>query len=339
MANKYNEIRKKFESLPPDERRDFTAFVKSSSNARSYTINKLVAAKEKDGVECPHCGHTRAVKFGIRRGIQWYRCKNKKCERTFSGVTNTFLSSTKKDFRVWKKFFKCMMDGFRIRKTAEICRISIKTAFVWRHKILDALAKYQETKRLKGIIETDDTFFPLSYKGGKLPKGRKAHKRGTPAPKKGISKEKVCVSCAIDRRKRIYSKVTALACPSARALRKAFDKIFVNKSSTVICSDRDKAYASFIAKKGFNHIQLEDGLAQQGEYHVQNINSYHSGLKRFLRLFNGVSTKYLNNYLVWYNVIEAKQKSRVVLLKLSIKYVSSTRWDNVSDRRAIPILK
>jgi hypothetical protein len=30
------------------------------------------------------------------------------------------------------------------------------------------------------------------------------------------------------------------------------------------------------------------------------VNAYHSRLKRWIRPFNGVSTKYLPNYLVWF---------------------------------------
>ena len=45
-------------------------------------------------------------------------------------------------------------------------------------------------------------------------------------------------------------------------------------------------------------VQLKTGKAKKGIYNIQHINSYHSQLKRFMRGFNGVSTKYLNNYLV-----------------------------------------
>lgn len=63
-----------------------------------------------------------------------------------------------------------MMDGLSVRKSAAICKINRNTAFVWRHKILDALALLAtKQKRLGGIVEADETFFPLSYKGGHPP--------------------------------------------------------------------------------------------------------------------------------------------------------------------------
>lgn len=50
-----------------------------------------------------------------------------------------------------------------LRKSAAICKINRNTAFVWRHKILDTLALLAtKQKRLGGIVEADETFFPLS---------------------------------------------------------------------------------------------------------------------------------------------------------------------------------
>ena len=64
-----------------------------------------------------------------------------------------------------------------IRQCAEHCGISIPTAFEWRHKILDALQNMQNEVILNGTVESDETYFPLSFKGsrGLL---RPAHQRG-----------------------------------------------------------------------------------------------------------------------------------------------------------------
>lgn len=42
---------------------------------------------------------------------------------------------------------------------------------------------------------------------------------------------------------------------------------------------------------------------------VEKVNSYHSKLKSFLNSFNGVSSKYLNNYLTWNNTVEHRPGS------------------------------
>ena len=55
--------------------------------------------------------------------------------------------------------------------------------------------------------------------------------------------------------------------------------------------------------------QFEGGKGKQDIYHIQHVNSWHSRLKKWMERFNGVSTKYLNYYLVWYRWLE-KTKSQ-----------------------------
>jgi hypothetical protein len=39
-------------------------------------------------------------------------------------------------------------------------------------------------------------------------------------------------------------------------------------------------------------------------YHVQNVNNMDKRLRAFMQPFNGVATKYLQNYLHWFLVLE-----------------------------------
>ena len=64
-----------------------------------------------------------------------------------------------------------------------------------RHKILDALVQKAEREPpVKGAIDSDETFFRVSYKGLRnLPDRRKAHQRGMNASKSGLFCQQVCV--------------------------------------------------------------------------------------------------------------------------------------------------
>jgi len=322
--------------ITSDERREFTDFIHDLEKSKSFTLDKLVASKEDGGISCPYCHHTdpkKIVKYGVRHGVQWYRCKT--CNRTFSSLSNSFLAWSKKGFDTWKRFISSMIEGHSVRRSAELCRIHRNTAWVWRHKILDALTQYQNSQgSMSGIVEADDTFFPLSYKGSK-PIGRDAHQRGTPASKRGISKEKVCVSCAVEREGQVFSKVSALGPPKAKALQRVF-RNRISKQATV-CTDNATAYVSYGKRRKFRHIRVPNGIRLLGTYHVQNINSYHSRLKEFIRKFKGVATKYLDNYLVWFNQIQTGGRSRIELLKLAIKALVFDRWSDISDRPAVPV--
>ncbi len=55
-----------------------------------------------------------------------------------------------------------MIEGKSLAKTAELCGVHPTTAFRWRHRFLRAPAS---DKPLRGIVETDETFVPESFKG------------------------------------------------------------------------------------------------------------------------------------------------------------------------------
>ena len=329
-------IRAQFKVLPPDEKKAFIAYVRDYLKAKSFGLHHLIKAKREEGIECPHCRNKdpkEIVRFGTRKGIQWYRCKP--CGKTFSNVTGTLWSRTRKEFHVWAQFVQCMMDGHSIRKSAELCELNTRTAFMWRHKVLDALAQYHGSQpQMKGIVEADDTFFRLSYKGGK-PIGRKAHRRGEKATKRGLSKEQVCVSCAIERNGQVFSRVSALGTPKAEALQCVFKKRFAKKA--IVCTDNATAYVKYCKNSRFQYIQVPNGIKALDIYHVQHVNAYHSQLKQFISQFKGVATKYLNNYLVYFNLIKKGGRNRQELLKLAVKALVFDRWSDISSRPAVPL--
>jgi hypothetical protein len=50
-----------------------------------------------------------------------------------------------------------------------------------------------------------------------------------------------------------------------------------------------------------------------GIYHIQNVNAYHSRLKKWIAKFNGVATKYLANYLGWHRLRERLTQNTMLL--------------------------
>jgi transposase-like protein len=45
-------------------------------------------------------------------------------------------------------------------------------------------------------------------------------------------------------------------------------------------------------------------------YHMQYVNSLHSGFKRWITPFNGISSKYISNYLAWFKFIQLSKKNK-----------------------------
>jgi len=91
----------------------------------------------------------------------------------------------------------------------------------------------------------------------------------------------------------------------------------------ILCSDADTAIRSFTKEHDIEHVELNAKKKQrvkQGIYHIQNSNSFHKRLKDWMSRFNGVATKYLDNYPAWfrfitmtmYEAMVAKQKQMLV---------------------------
>ena len=62
-------------------------------------------------------------------------------------------------------------------------------------------------------------------------------------------------------------------------------------------------------------------------YHVQNVNNMGMRLRKFMESFKGVATKYLQNYLNWFLVLEKiKNKTNKMSTLACIALASNQVW-------------
>lgn len=135
--------------------------------------------------------------------------------------------------------------------------------------------------KLKGIIESDETFFRVSYKGsGKLPNGRDPHKRGTKPNKRGLSKFQVCVPCTIDRSETTLSKANNLGKISLANL----EKFYAGKveGNSIFCTDSGNSYRKFAKKHNYQLFQIETGKHKKGIYHISHVIALHNNQNSLL---------------------------------------------------------
>ena len=339
-------------SLTVEQKTEFLSILRQKKNSESDEKKTLISdiltnnksandIKEERfnyGLFCTKCGCTaNIVKAG--KGVnnkQRYLCKN--CSKIFTSTTNTFISFTKKDLDVWKKYIQCMVRKYSLSKSAKECNISYRTSFMWRHKILDALRLANKVE-LSGIVEADETFFRVSYKGNAV--DRASHRNNDEIRKPGLSKEQVCVVCGIEREhKYAISKIGGLGKASIKTISSVLDNKIKEKS--IICTDKEKSYIKFAKSNNIELIRLEGYKSKKGIYHINHINSYHSRLKKFMKNFNGVSTKHLNNYLIWNNVINenSSHNSESFMIDKTwcqgLQNVGCTLYKDVSSRPSIP---
>ena len=247
---------------------------------------------------CPHCECENIKKVGKARGVQRFKCKD--CDKTFGANNKTPFYRTRKHLATWNNFLDLMFNSHHlsVRDIAKETGIHYVTAFRWRHKILHAL-KQVTGERLNGIVEADETYFPLSYKGKKRDMPRPPRKRGKQITKRGISKEQVCVLTATDRTRNTMIEPVCLGRISTKHIEDALGPHIAPDS--VLLTDRHAAYPKFARARDMRHYALggQHGSPDRS-FHLQNVNGLHSQVKRFMKPFNGVATKYLGNYMAFY---------------------------------------
>ena len=331
MPNALKTIKDLLSHLSKEERLELQAYLKRDQDISLEELLRVKASAH--GLACPECGSTHVVRNGKRNGMQRYFCK--RCKKSFNELHDTFLQRSQKDLSVWKTYIQCMVDGKTIRDSAIICDISPSTAFYWRHKILDIVYKYLQGVKIRGVAEMDDMFFPLSYKGS-TPEGRDAKKRGTPDKKRGVSDDKICVTSAIGNLGKLY----ATAVKRGRVTYADLNKIMKKRLEycRVLVTDKDSAYRKFARTAGLKHVQIKGDERVKGIYSIQRINAAHSRIRKFMRKFCGVASKYLNNYLSWEAIIVERRSSMSCIIRNLIRCRLDESWHDVAAKPAFPVV-
>ncbi|MCC5909276.1 MAG: IS1595 family transposase [Clostridiaceae bacterium] len=265
-------------------------------------IEELRETKFSKGLVCPRCDGKEVVRFGKYNNRQRYKCKS--CNKTFSDFTRTPLYKTKHPGK-WIRFIECMIEGKSLRKSQKIVGVSYVTLFYWRHKILNAL-KQDIIEAFNGIVEMDETYLLFSEKGKKKIADRKPRKRGGKSKYRGISKEQMCILVARDRNRNTIAKTSCMG----RIVKSKVESVVGSylSSANVLCTDKWRAYKKYCEEKDIQHYRIkpdESGHVIKGLYHIQNVNNYHARFKKWLDRFNGVASKYLNNYLTWFKFLDS----------------------------------
>lgn len=300
--------------------------------------------------KCRKCDSEKIIKFGVdKNGKQRYRCKC--CGATFTETSCSVVSRTRHSDDVWETYIHLLLVGASLEECAFQCGISVRTAFIWRHKILNALQQDQNNRVMAGIIEADEMYLPISYKGNhkkskRFVMPREAYRRGT--DNRSNNMPKACVMCAVERNGQSYGEVLGAGQSTTKMVTHAFEKRIVPDS--IMLSDGGKALANYFAKKeNIELITLKSSMSGshkggdpeiRGIYHIQTVNNFHNRLQRFLRCYNGVSTKYLNHYINLFVWIE-NHKAMESRLEDSLKDYISEKFAYVTanslfERAAVP---
>jgi len=278
------------------------ATIKDVVERRERVVDSEIFDSEMSGYvkECPHCRSKEFTKAGSHKGRKRYLCKS--CGKSFNALTGTPLAGLHNTDKFMANA-RHMIAGDSVRKTAADLGLDKDTAFRWRHRFLESIDKIQPAQ-LQGVVEADETYFLESFKGqrGSLP--RKAKKRGTPAKKRGLSKEQIPVLVA---RNRADGATLTAVLPSRKG--KDIANVLAPKISrdAVLITDGATAYRAVSkAKKGveLRAVPANPKSKSPGLNHINNVNAYDHRLKDWIYRFHGVATKYLPHYIGWHRWLD-----------------------------------
>ncbi|SUQ54433.1 hypothetical protein CNEONATNEC26_03491 [Clostridium neonatale] len=224
--------------------------------------------------ECLYCKSKNYIKFGTYKGIQRYRCKE--CEKTFSKTTKSMWSYSKKQPEVWVKFVELMLQKKSLRACAKILKINIRTAFIWRHKIMRELTSDVMAEHLEGKVFIAKTIEKENFKGC-----RKITV---------LERKNIWIVAARDRRDSMIAMPVCMQFWNEDN----FNKIIYSKitEDSYIVPDNDR-YMMNIAKNHNKGIVLNSKLEK-------SVRNFRRNLRNWIGIFRGVATKYLEGYLSYF---------------------------------------
>lgn len=255
--------------------------------------------KRKQKKPCPHCSGEKVYKRGKQNGIQMYQCRA--CLKWYSETTGTPLWDIKLKNK-WQSYIRCMEEGKSIKKTAKEVGICIQTSFNWRHKILSSLSNLTP-QTLSDVVECDELELALNNKGSRN-LDRNPRKRGGDFKRNEVSEKTTVVQVvtAVQRNGEKFFRAVESKRLSADEITKALDGKIAEQ--TILITDKHPSYRLFakenISIKHRSVLSKEHVSKQDKNIHLQHVNNTHSQLRKFLEPFNGVSSKYLQNYLNWF---------------------------------------
>lgn len=296
----------------------------------------------KNSNDCPYCRSTATKKHGTTsKGNVRMICKN--CGKTFTLSENPHIRLTQSQMSA---LITGIIENLPTRTLAK--RMGVEPSTAYKHKIrigdilyrrmAEGLGAVNESGRptlaLDGIIQCDEWYCPVSFKGKRDPEFFifKLHRfprhnmtkeqqdnylkdnglwervnaipgylqelrDNTKVRKRGISNEQVCIVVAVDDEQQIIAKPVSIGRLETADAQKLLGGHF--SKNTTLVTDSHSAYPALANSEAIRHVQIPAGEHAKGTFNLGAVNSIHSQIEKMLpesaeRL---PATKYLNQYM------------------------------------------
>jgi ribosomal protein L37AE/L43A len=131
----------------------------------------LEAARWPHGFECPACGGAARTRFE-RGGLRYWQCGA--CEHQCSLISGTIFEATKLPLSRWFLAMQLLTQSKNNVSALELKRqlgVSYPSAWLLKHKIMEAMRLREQRRELDGRVEIDDAYLGGEHPGGKVGRG------------------------------------------------------------------------------------------------------------------------------------------------------------------------
>ena len=131
----------------------------------------LESARWPNGFVCPNCGGAARTSFE-RGGLRYWQCGA--CAQQCSLISGTIFESTKLPLSRWFLAMQLLTQSKNNVSALELMRqlgVSYRTAWLLKHKIMEAMRVREQHRELDGRVEMDDAYLGGERSGGKVGRG------------------------------------------------------------------------------------------------------------------------------------------------------------------------
>jgi ribosomal protein L37AE/L43A len=131
----------------------------------------LEAARWPKGFVCSNCGGAARTSFE-RGGLRYWQCGA--CGQQCSLISGTIFESTKLPLSRWFLAMQLLTQSKNNVSALELMRqlgVSYRTAWLLKHKIMEAMRVREQPRELDGRVEMDDAYLGGERTGGKVGRG------------------------------------------------------------------------------------------------------------------------------------------------------------------------
>ena len=131
----------------------------------------LQATRWPNGFACPSCGGAPRTRF-VRAGLPYWQCGN--CARQCSLISGTMFEASKLPLSRWFLAMQLLTQSKNNVSALELMRqlgVSYRTAWLVKHKIMEAMRVREQPRELGGRVEMDDAYLGGERSGGKTGRG------------------------------------------------------------------------------------------------------------------------------------------------------------------------